>query len=367
MNLALLANGPGEVWGWCRPFILNVAKKGWNVDVHLLPCPFASGRELDALSTMPAHILRHSSTVDAFLSFTSAKGYDAVLQFGGDLIFGRFLAWKCKVPLACYSYGRKNGMKHCAAVMTSREGLFKADRMEIVGDLVLDSLDIGTPGEWKAPIGSRIAAFPGSRPQIRKKAFYLLKGIRDRLVKLIPDVEIRVLLSPFSEQDEVPMWVKEGFSVWQGTTPDGIKGADLALTQPGTNTLELMYCEQPFAVTIPFSFIRQIPISGLIGILTQIPILGPAAREKYIRKRLPRYIGKTAWPNRLAGCQFAPEIIGEYSPADIAEKVAEILSDSGGLAKQRKKLHELAVQVKYGAPQRICDILERMVASNGGQ
>ncbi len=360
MKAAFLANGPGEVWGWCRPLILEASRRGWNVDVHLLPCPYASGREFEALSVLPARIFRHGSALAAFKTFSRAADYDAVLQLGGDLMFGRYLARRRKCPLICYSYGLKKGMKHCAKVLTSRPGLFRVDGLEAVGDLVLDSLDPGTPAPWTAPEGKRVAVFPGSRPNIRSRAFPLLRGIKNCLAAKDPAVELRVLLSPFAEESETQMWRDGGFSVWNGTTPAGIAGADLALTQPGTNTLELMYCAQPLMVAIPYSFLRLMPLSGLVGMIDKIPRVGPALREKIIRSKLPRYAGKTAWPNRLARESFVPELIGEYTAEDIADAALKALSDKDGLEAQRKRLRELAGQVAPGAPEKICNILERM-------
>lgn len=364
MKVAFLANGPGEVWGWCRPLIKEAAGRNWTVDVHLLPCPFASGREINALSRLPATISRHRTTVGALRCFFSAAKYDAVLQLGGDLFFGRFLAWRQRVPLACYSYGYKKGMKRCETVLTSRPGLFSSERLEIVGDLVLDSLEQGTPEGWRAPRGRRLAIFPGSRPNIRRKAFFFLKEIRSHLMKIDPEIELRVLLSPFSEESEARPWNENGFSVWTGTTPAGIQGADLALTQPGTNTLELMYCEQPFVVAVPFSFLRQMPIAGLVGMLDRIPWVGCALRERIIRKAIPRHIGKMSWPNRLVKGSFVPEFIGEYSASQLADEVARILRDPESLETQRKRLHALAAVVAPGAPAKICNILGRMAADH---
>ena len=364
MNIALLANGPGEVWGWCRPFIREVERRNWQVDVHLLPCPYASGRELDALRTLTAHVILHHTSLNAFADFYRNHDYHVVLQMGGDLLFGRFLAWKQKIPLLCYSYGRKQGMVRCAKVMTSRDGLYQAPRMEIVGDLVLDSLEYGGEQPWNAPAGKRVAIFPGSRPQIRNKAFLFLQQIKKELKLSDPEIELRVLLSPFSRSDEAEEWREHGFSVWQGTTPAGIRGADLALTQPGTNTLELLYCRQPFAVTVPFSFLRQMPLSGLVGMIDKIPCIGAALREFIIRKRIPRYVGKTAWPNRIAGKTIVPELIGEYSAADMAAAVLELLSQPAQLLEQKTRLDELAREVAPGAPERICDIIERTAAAH---
>lgn len=365
MKIALLANGPGEVWGWCRPFIHEARGRGWSVDVHLLPCPYASGRELHALNELHASVFLHKSSWDVFKSFSFGSRCDVVLQLGGDLIFGRYLAWRQKIPLVCYSYGRKKGMNRCAVVLTSRPGLYQAERLEVVGDLVLDSLDAGQPAEWRAPAGKRVAVFPGSRPAIRRKAFGYLQGIRAALERLMPGAELRVLLSPFAEDGETAVWQNAGFSVWTGTTPAGIRGADLALTQPGTNTLELMYCRQPFAVAVPFSFLRQMPLSGLIGMIDTIPVVGTALRESIIRRRIPRYVGKTAWPNRLVETSFVPEFIGEYSPEDMAAEVAKLLASPERLAEQRACLDELASRVRPGAPEKICGILERVTSVHG--
>ena len=364
MRVAFLANGPGEVWGWCRPLIKEASGRNWTVDVHLLPCPFASGREINALSRLPATILRHRTTAGALRCFFSAEKYDAVLQLGGDLFFGRLLAWRQRIPLACYSYGRKKGMKRCEKVLTSRPGLFSSERLEIVGDLVLDSLDPGAPESWRAPQGKRLAIFPGSRSNIRRKAFFFLKDFRSHLLKIDPEIELRVLLSPFSEESESRLWSESGFSVWTGTTPAGIRDADLALTQPGTNTLELMYCKQPFVVAVPFSFLRQMPIAGLVGMLDRIPWFGGALREQIIRKAIPRHIGKMSWPNRLVNESFVPEFIGEYSASRLADEIAEVLRAPEALKTQRERLHELAAAVVPGAPAKICNILERMAADH---
>ncbi len=366
MNIALLANGPGEVWGWCRPFLAEAHGRRWTVDVHLLPCPYASGRELDALKTLSKRVYLHRSSFEALSSFWRECGYDAVLQMGGDLLFGRFLAWRQNAPLACYSYGRKKGMDRCERVLSSRPGLYRAPRLEVVGDLVLDSLDPGAPAPWNAPIGKRVAVFPGSRPQIRSKAFLLLQDIRSHIRERDAEVELRVLLSPFCDDSEVENWRENGFSIWLGTTPAGISGADLALTQPGTNTLELMYCRQPFAVTVPFSFLRQMPLSGLVGMLDAIPGFGAMLRERVIRRGIPRYIGKTAWPNRLSDRAFVPELIGEYSAEDLARAVLSLLSRPEELARQKEELDALSKGVEPGAPARICDILERMTAEYEG-
>jgi hypothetical protein len=367
MKIAFLANGPGEVWGWCRPLLLESKRRHCQVDIHLLPCPYASGRELEALSKFSAPVFLHRSILDAVRCFSKKLSYDVILQLGGDLMFGRFLAWKQKAPLVCYSYGLKKGMNRCSRVLTSREGLFNCAGLEVVGDLVLDSIDDGEESKWHAPQGKRIAVFPGSRPNIRHKVFSLLNEIKKRLAQRDPQIELRVFLSPFADCSEYKVWQEGGFTIWTGATSAGVCGADLALTQPGTNNLELMYCGIPFVVTIPYSFLRELPLSGLIGMIDKIPVFGASLRERVIRKKIPRYIGKTTWPNRLAHETFVPELIGEYSGEQLAEAVIKILLDKKLLEKQKKKFRELTSQVTPGASQRIFDILEKVAAEKDEQ
>lgn len=362
MKAAFLANGPGEVWGWCRPLLLEAHRRKWDVDVHLLPCPYASGRELEALAGLPADISLHGSAWDALKCFSHKRHYDAVLQLGGDLLFGRWLAWRQRAPLLCYSYGLKKGMKRCCKVLTSRRGLFSCENLEVVGDLVLDSIAPAEESLWSAPQGKRVAVFPGSRPNIRRKVLPLLREVRGEIGKREPLVELRVLLSPFAEPWETEQWQRAGFCTWTGETASGIAGADLALTQPGTNNLELMYCEKPFMVLLPFSFLRELPLSGMVGMIDKIPWFGAALREKIIRAKIPQYIGKTSWPNRLAHRSVVPELIGDYSGDGIAEAVVSLLSDGEARERQKRKFHELASEVTPGAAERICRIIEGVTA-----
>lgn len=363
MKTAVFANGPGEVWGWCRPVIDECARRGWEADIHLLPCPYASGHELDALNGFPARVFLHKTVKDALFRPSQIRDYDAVLQLGGDLLFGRTLAYRRKLPLACYSYGYKQGMKSCDVVMTSRSGLFEAPNLEIVGDLVLDGLDgNGEMTEWKAPEKKRLVLFPGSRPAIRQQSFGMLCAFRKRMLQLDPGVEMRVMMSPFTSEDEFHLWSDEGFPVYSGPAASGVKGATLAFTQPGTNTLELMYCGLPHVVAIPYDFLRVMPLSGLTGLIGNIPVLGAKLREAIIRSRMPRYAGRTAWCNRMSGRSIVPELIGEYSYSDLACEVLKIMQDTAGLEKMKKELGGLASEVEPGSPVRICDILERMTA-----
>ena len=44
-KLTLLTNGPGELWGWVRPLLRELGKRGISATIALLPCQFACGEE----------------------------------------------------------------------------------------------------------------------------------------------------------------------------------------------------------------------------------------------------------------------------------------------------------------------------------
>ncbi len=45
-KIVLLTNGPGELWGWVRPFAAELLRRCWDVSLRILPCQFASGKSV---------------------------------------------------------------------------------------------------------------------------------------------------------------------------------------------------------------------------------------------------------------------------------------------------------------------------------
>jgi lipid-A-disaccharide synthase len=141
-----------------------------------------------------------------------------------------------------------------------------------------------------------------------------------------------------------------------------MKAADYALTQPGTNTLEMMHCGLPALVAAPYDFLKVIPVSGVAGILSGVPLLGPYLKERAIKRGLGRYGGFMSWPNRLAGDAVMDEIAGDVNPKDIAQKIARALSDREKLKRARETLLAVSREGDEGreksAAALFCDALE---------
>ena len=359
----VLANGPGEVWGWARPLLQEMLRRQHLPELCLLPCQFASGREREAVEE---HLpIKVSFLSERIRSREPGKGfYTGIIQLGGDILFGRFLAWKYRCPLAAYTYGWKKGLSNCSLVATAfksmEENLAKRGQSALItGDLVASALEEDPHDfRWRAPEGSRVAFFPGSRKAIRKAALGYARELRPLLEGWVPGVEITALLSPFSSPEEVPLWEKEGFRTVTTDTGGVLEGADLALTQPGTNTLELLHTTTPGMVAVPDRFLSLIPLPGILGGLDRIPGLGPRIRNaaiRYLQSSLSDYL---AWPNRIARREILPERRGTCSPEDIAREMGEMLLFPERREILERELKDLGKKEHSHAAVRFMNILE---------
>jgi lipid-A-disaccharide synthase len=133
-----------------------------------------------------------------------------------------------------------------------------------------------------------------------------------------------------------------------------IAGADLVLTLPGTNTLELALLRVPSIVVLPTTFSVQIPAEGVIEWLSRIPGVGPAVKLFLARQYLRRapYV---ALPNMWARRRIMPELVGAVTPAEVAAEAARLLKDP---AARRALAEALAViPAQAGASRRIVETL----------
>jgi len=90
----------------------------------------------------------------------------------------------------------------------------------------------------------------------------------------------------------------------QGKHPFALRGVDLALTQPGTNTLELFYLRVPTLVAVPYAFLSDIPFSGLKGVMLRLPLVKDRLLQSLSKKK-----GMLSWPNRITGKNLIPELV----------------------------------------------------------
>ncbi|MFA0889453.1 MAG: cdisaccharide synthetase [Synergistales bacterium] len=346
-RIAVLANGPGELWGWCRPVVKAMKDEGHHVDLFLLPCQYASGAEERLARLLGADRVVSPAGFPKEISGGKSR-LDGVLQLGGDLLYGRLLASRRGSPLFSYSYGPKKGLGACRLVLTACEPMVAPIRqvagrssVEVVGNLVADALEMDRGAvPWEENGRLNVAVFPGSRPVIRRKALPFMTEFLACAKRLLPEAQWVVLLSPFCEPEEALLWEKAGFAVCRAGAGVALRGADVALTQPGTNTLELFHAGVPSVVAVPEVFLADVPAPTLLAPLFNLPGVGPFVKRRAFR----RYIAKRgflSWPNRLARKEVFPEITGKICPETLARRFTSYAGNTEWIESTRKALGQI--------------------------
>ncbi len=357
MRVTILTNGPGELWGWVRPVVNELRKRGHSVSLWLLPCQFASGHEREAASLLGVDKLEGPMSAARLWHLLPDEKTDCVLQLGGDLIFGWRIANAAKAPLACYTYGFKKGLKN-AQVFTafySQLPAVKVENVHVIGDLVKDALALDLASNSKPSHilneseGSlKILFLPGSRPLIRKAVLPWLVNLKFNLQILMPEIVINTLFPPFVPDNEIKEWRDAGLNPVKISAGVAMANADFAITQPGTNTLELMHSGLPALVAAPESFLDFIPVSGVKGFLASMPLIGRKIKHAALLKSIKKWNGFISLPNRIAGQLIMDEMYGDISVNQVAERVVQILKDKEHLAAERNALLNLSSSTPDG-------------------
>lgn len=367
MRVSILTNGPGELWGWARPVTAELRLRGHSVSLWLLPCPFASGREREAASLLGADKLEGPNGAARTWRALGLERTDCVLQLGGDPMFGTRLSRSAKAPLFIYSYGVRRGTDRAKAVFTAYPAMapdvLGKSGVRPIGDLVRDALemDVRDPSasawNWpEDPDSPRLLLFPGSRPAIRKSALSWLTAAVAALRPDFPRLRVRTLFSPFMPNSELAAWRDAGLEPVRAGAGAAMRGADYALTQPGTNTLEMMHCGLPGLAVAPCAFLEHIPVAGLRGFVASLPLVGTRIRRLAVERVLARHKGFISLPNRISGRAVMDELYGDIAPQALAQRVAAALRDPEGRA--RTSAAFLALSGEAGATARLCDALE---------
>ncbi len=362
MKVTILTNGPGELWGWVRPVVSELRKRGHTISLWLLPCQFSSGYEREAASFLGVDKLEGPSGFSRTWQEIIHEKTDKIIQLGGDTSFGVRMAKAADVAFTVYSYRAAKKIHGAKQLVAYPAQIFNdVQNVEAVGDLVKDSLNMDvTPlgdlqWDWAEIKNSpRILFLPGSRPAIRNAAFEWLCELRADLQKKIPAARIRTLFSQFMPESEFHKWRSAGLEPVHCGAGVAMKNADYALTSPGTNNFELMHCGLPGLVVAPEKFLKFIPVAGALGFFADLPLIGLKLRRIGVEKILKRWNGFISLPNRTAGKKILNEIYGNITPEDAANEIFRDLSDPEALAATRKEL--LNMSGEPGAASRLCDI-----------
>jgi lipid-A-disaccharide synthase len=395
-EVVLVSNGPGELHTWLRPTLqaLRAADPDLPVRIALVPCQFASGREIEIAADFgadavvsPGAYLRTVPAGRAPADLGADRG--VVVQLGGNVALAAALARRLGHPLHRYAFtpGGHRALERLyvpdpsTARRARRAGTNRA-RIEVVGNLVADAFQEVAPAE---PRGDpHVLVLPGSRDGFARPLIPLFLAVVDRLARARPDARFVWPVSGLLREDTVRDGIagvekdvlggiagrREGASV---RTPGGatlhmvgeddryahMRAADLAITIPGTNTLELGIAGVPSLVVLPMNAPELVPLEGAGHWLGLVPGVGRHLKRWAVRAFVQGLDQPVSLPNRIAGERLFEEVAGIVDAGDLAGRAVALLDDPVDLARRRERLR--ATMPTPGAAERVARrVLERL-------
>ncbi|MBA2668716.1 MAG: sugar synthetase [Trueperaceae bacterium] len=388
-QVVLVSNGPGELLTWVRPTLdtLRRLDPDVRVAIALIPCQFAGGSEstlaatfgADAVTT-PQEYVRAAATGRAPAALQGADR-GVVVSMGGNGALAVSLARRLRVPAVRYSFvpyfarGLERLFVHDDATRRKAR-LFgaSADRVEVVGNLVADAVHAAPP---IANAGSpHVLLLAGSRDAFAVHLIPFMIALADQLAPRYPGarfvwpvsrllreatidagiagVEAGTLGGVAGRRDGDRVHAPHGAVVEM--VPEGerhahMRAATIAVTIPGTNTLELGIAGVPSVVMLPLNRPEVIPLEGPGHWLSLLPVVGTALKRNAVRLFVERLRYPISLPNQFSREALMVELKGVVDPSGVAAAAAALIDDTNDLARRRARL--LATMPGPGAAERL--------------
>lgn len=375
LEFVVVSNGPGELYTWARPVIDELRRRSPEARIvaSLIPCQFASGNEAEIAATFPVDAvtdpgdtLRAIAAPGRARAFTGSRG--AVVSLGGNASYAVRLGRRLGYPV--YRYGfepqwnpafARLFVSDAGAAERSRARGAPAGRVEPIGNLVADAVAATRPAA--APGSPHVMIVPGSRDIFARPLIPFLIAVVDRLGARHPNARfvwpVSRLLEPRTVADGIAGSDAHVLGGVPGTrdgstvrTPNGTRlemigederhahmlAADLAITIPGTNTLELGIARVPAVVMLPMNRPELIPLEGFGHWLGLVPLVGRYLKRWAVRLFVEGLRHPVSLPNRLSGEPLFEELTGILTFDQVAEAASSLLADPAELARRRARL-----------------------------
>ncbi len=403
MRIAFTANGPGEVAGWLRPLLRSLYERlpGLEAFVFLVPDDYATGFEAAMVreSFPQARVYDPKSYVRFALGggLDFNGGVDLVQYIGGDLLHAARVHGRLKGRASTYKFSRRayrrlfdrafavdrNNAEQLAKWGTPRE------RIERVGNLAIDGalFEASLPPEPGTPVDG-ILLMPGSRSYEVENLVPFFFGTALRVLRERPEIPIAFALSPFTPREQVRraietgghrrMFGRRGRLVGDGrrdflTVDDesvrvpllhnalaAARHARLAVTIPGTKTIELAVLGTPVIAITPLNAPEVVTINGPLTYLDRVPLVGmPLKRAAAVA--VSRRFAYHTQPNMDAEAALICEVHGTVTPGRIARVALERYDDRPWLVSAGEGLARL-YREHVGAADRMAESLLTLAA-----
>lgn len=404
MRIAFTANGPGEVAGWLRPLLRSLYSRAPDLEalVFLVPDDYATGFE--AAMVREAFPAARVYDPKSYLKFAlgarldaAPAGVDLVQYIGGDLLHAARVHARLKGRAATYKFSRRayrrlfdrafavdrSNAEQLAEWGTPRERIQRVGNLAIDGALFEASL-VAEPG---TPVDG-IVVMPGSRTYEIENLVPFFFAMALRILRERPEIPIAFALSPFTTRERVldaiesgghpRLFGRRGRLVSDGgrdfLEPDdagaripvlynalaAARHARLAVTIPGTKTIELAVLGTPAIAMTPLNAPEVVTINGPLTYLDRVPLIGvPLKRAAAVA--LSRRFEYHTQPNMDARAALIREVHGTVTPGRIARVALECYDDRAWLASAADGLARL-YRDHVGAADRMADSLLALAA-----
>lgn len=398
-TIYLTTNSPGEVSTWLRPTVKALlsgaggqAPAPERIVVFLNPCVYATGnearvaQEIAGVDTViaPWETVRYAlfgRRPKALRRHNDKRG--ALLHLGGEMTLSAWVARRLKVPAFLYTEGFVNSVSafrrifvphQRAADKAARYGA-SSERIEVIGNLMVDAVAApwSTPSEALRHLGlsegiPTVAVLPGSRRHEWEIALPFFTEVIRELRRRLAQLQVIIAVSAFAAElraawfpdRELQRWVTvegERMLAVNDQTAAAVQAADLVLTLPGSNTVEIAALGRPMVVAAPLHRPELIPLDGLPGLIGSLPLIGKPLKRAAVL-RFSQRVPFIALPNAWAGRQITPELRGEdLQPWDVTTVAYDLLMQDD--VRERIGIELKSVVGSAGASQRIAAALLR--------
>ncbi|MFN3267399.1 MAG: hypothetical protein ACK41E_11240 [Deinococcales bacterium] len=386
-EIVLLVNGPGELYTWVRPVLRELREQAPSLRVvlGLLPCPFATGYERGIAETLPLDALASVAQILEFMAggrkpaaFVGSSGL--VLGLGGDVAFPGRIAQRLGYVAWRYSFEPywKNSLERLFVhdEKTLASALRVGAKAENIGNLVADALTLEPNGQREA---NSVLFLPGSRSF---QVVHLL-GVAAAVAERLPGASFHISRSSLVDQATWALALSgekskpfEGLTLRQegryAYTPNGtrlevhheqdryalMKRCAIAITSPGTNTLELGIAGIPSVVCMPLQKMELIPTESVLRYLEWLPVVGKPLKRAVVLAYLRRF-KYISLPNMLSDEAVFTELRGAVTVQMVADAAKALLENQTERARIEARL--VATMPRAGAAKRLVQkILERV-------
>ncbi|MDT7919816.1 MAG: sugar synthetase [Meiothermus sp.] len=355
-EILLLTNGPGELSTWVPPVLSRLRQEmpKARIELFLIRDQFAAGTEQAKAKGLWLDALSGRAELARRLLGRKARGRGMVLMLGGAPRDAALLGRATGYPAFSYTFDPRAHHPGLRAVLVDSERTKAAmqargvdpARIAVVGNLVVDALK-ESPVQ-PAPQAD-VLLFAGSRPFAARYLLGFLLAVAEQMAARRPELRFAWVRSRLLPEAVVAEALEGGLvkdiggvgARWVGDrlqTSGGLevavldepqryaamRQASLAITIPGTNTLELALAGLPSLVLLPLHKPEMLPLEGIWHWLLSWP--GARNLKAGFVRRLVAQMPHLALPNQWLDERVFPELRGIFSPAEVAARGLELLT-----------------------------------------